>query len=228
MTSGVTVDCGAVLFDMDGVLVDSSGVVERSWRSWALRHGIAESVLMPLIHGRRALETIALVAPHLDAQAEWQVLIRQELEDTEGFRAFPGAAALAGALPADRYAIVTSAPRSIAVDRLQRGAIRVPAVMVCAEDVTRGKPAPDGYLLAAERLGVAAADCVVVEDAAPGVQAGLAAGMRVLGFTTTETAEAMRDATWVVPDISCVTAQSPMAEPPATGPVRIRLDRVVG
>ncbi len=131
-------------------------------------------------------------------------------------------------MPADRYAIVTSAPRSIAVDRLQRGAIRVPAVMVCAEDVTRGKPAPDGYLLAAEQLGVAAADCIVVEDAAPGVQAGLAAGMRVLGFTTTQPAEAMRAATWVVPDISCVTAQSPMPDRPAAGPVRIRLDRVVG
>ncbi|GHD53133.1 glycerol-3-phosphatase [Thalassobaculum fulvum] len=212
MTPAVTVDCGAVLFDMDGVLVDSSGVVERSWRSWARRHGIAESVVMPLIHGRRALETIALVAPHLDAQAEWQVLIRQELEDTEGFRAFPGAAALAGSLPLDRYAIVTSAPRSIAVDRLRRGAIRVPAVMVCAEDVSRGKPAPDGYLLAAERLGVPAGDCVVVEDAAPGVQAGLAAGMRVLGFTTTQPAEAMGAATWLVPDISCVRAGEPVAD----------------
>jgi HAD superfamily hydrolase (TIGR01509 family) len=94
--------------------------------------------------------------------------------------------------------------------------------------VARGKPAPDGYLLAAEQLGVAAADCIVVEDAAPGVQAGLAAGMRVLGFTTTQPAEAMRAATWVVPDISCVTAQSPMPDRPAAGPVRIRLDRVVG
>jgi sugar-phosphatase len=84
--------------------------------------------------------------------------------------------------------------------------------MVCAEDVSRGKPAPDGYLLAAERLGVPAGDCVVVEDAAPGVQAGLAAGMRVLGFTTTQPAEAMGAATWLVPDISCVRAGEPVAD----------------
>ena len=138
--SQVSIPCAAVLFDLDGVLVDSSAVVERSWRRWARHHRIEEAVLMGLIHGRTALDTVRLAAPRLDPRSELAALIRQELEDEEGPKSVAGVAALLGALPAARWAIVTSAPRVIAVDRLDRLRLRRPEVLICAEDVTEGKP----------------------------------------------------------------------------------------
>jgi sugar-phosphatase len=177
--------CRGVLFDMDGTLVDSRVCVERTWRAWAARHGIDYEALMQVAHGRQNHETLRLVAPHLDAPAELAVLVRAEEECQEGLSAVPGAAALLGRLPAGAWAVVTSAWRRLAEMRLRAAGLPVPPVLVTAEDVLRSKPDPEGYLAAAGRLGIAPADCVVVEDAPAGIAAGRAAGMTVVGITTT-------------------------------------------
>lgn len=200
------VECAAVLFDMDGVLVDSSPVIERSWKSWAARHNISQEKLMPLIHGRKALDTIAMVAPQLDAQAEWQVLIKQELEDPQGPSVFAGVGRLLGSLPQGRWAIVTSAPKSIALARLQGAGLPVPDVLICAQDIARGKPHPDGYLAAARALKVAPEKCVVVEDALPGIDSAHAAGMRALAVATTHAENELTMADWCLSEISRLEA----------------------
>lgn len=203
-----TIDCAALLFDMDGVLVDSSPVIERSWKSWAARHNISEAKLMPLIHGRKALDTIAMVAPQLDAMAEWQVLIRQELEDPQGPSVFDGVADLLGGLPQGRWAIVTSAPKSIALARLDGAGLPVPDVLICAEDIERGKPHPDGYLAAAKALGAPAQDCVVVEDALPGIASAHAANMHALAVATTHTPDELTEANWRIKEIADLRANA--------------------
>jgi sugar-phosphatase len=198
-------DCAALLFDMDGVLVDSSDIIERSWMAWAARHNLDKARLAHMIHGRKALHVVREIAPHLDAEAQLQILIRQEMEDAQGPLVFDGAARLLRALPRKRWAIVTSAPRAIATQRLQQGDLPIPDVLICAEDVAAGKPDPQGYLNAAQALGLAPADCVVVEDSLPGVAAGKAAGMRVLGVATTHRAEELRDADFVAPALADIS-----------------------
>jgi mannitol-1-/sugar-/sorbitol-6-phosphatase len=177
--------CRAVLFDMDGTLVDSRLCVERTWRAWAGRHGLDYGALMRVAHGRQNHETLRLVAPHLDAPAELAVLVREEEECQEGLSAVPGAAALLDRLPPEGWGVVTSAWRRLAEMRLRAAGLPVPPVLVTADDVARSKPDPEGYLAAAALLGIAPADCVVVEDAPAGIEAGRAAGMTVVGITTT-------------------------------------------
>ncbi|MFF3752425.1 HAD-IA family hydrolase [Streptomyces sp. NPDC002018] len=176
----------AVLFDLDGVLVDSSPVIDRVWRVWAERHGVPWDVVVPLLPGRRASETVALLAPQLDAVAEGAELERVQAADLAGIRACPGAVELTEELsartPALPWAIVTSGSRGTATSRLRAMGFRIPAVLVTADDVAQGKPAPEGYLSAAEQLGVPPRDCLVVEDAAVGVSAARAAGARVAGI----------------------------------------------
>ena len=196
----------ALLFDMDGVLVDSTPVVERSWRKWAKANKIDQTILMPLIHGRKALETIAQVAPHLDAYAEWQILIKQESEDTEGLRSFDGAKTLLEALNVSPllWAIVTSAPRQLAIDRLKATGLPVPPVLICAEDIDKGKPAPDGYLAAAKALDVLQNECLVIEDAPSGIEAALSAGMKALAITSTHEHNSLKKAHYCVASIEDV------------------------
>jgi sugar-phosphatase len=177
--------CKAFLFDMDGVLVDSRAVVERTWRRWAAeRHPIDLVKLLHVAHGRKARDTLLIMAPSLATDTEVAWLDATELADVEGLRVLPGAKELVAALPRDRWAIVTSCGRDLA--RLRLGSVGVPEpdVLIVAEEVKRGKPAPDGYQLGAERLGVEPRDCIVFEDAPAGVAAGKAAGARVLALTT--------------------------------------------
>jgi sugar-phosphatase len=166
--------CDAVLFDMDGTLVDSRQIVERMWLRWAREHGLAPEAVLAEAHGRRTLETMQRVAPD----------IAKALEEG-GETAIAGAAGLLRVLPADRWAVVTSAIRRIAAARLAGAGLPLPRVLVGAEDVPAGKPAPDGYLKAARALGVEPARCVVIEDTPAGVQAGRAAGAVVIGLCTT-------------------------------------------
>ena len=181
--------CDALLFDLDGVLVDSSASVERQWRRWASRHGLDGDALLKVVHGRRAADTIRDVAPELDAEREVrEVLGPAEAADTEGNTAVPGAAALNAVVPVERWAVVTSCVPDVAASRLASVGLPVPRVMVTAADVRRGKPDPEGYLLGAKRLGAAPARCLVVEDAPAGLRAGRAAGMRTLALTTTHDA----------------------------------------
>jgi len=202
-----TAECAAVLFDLDGVLVDSSAVIEASWRRWAQSRGVDEAALLPLVHGRPATETLALAAPHLAVDRELAALVRQELENEGATRPYPGAAELVGSLPAGCWAVVTSAPRVLARGRLRRLGRGLPEVLVCAEDVGAGKPSPEGFLLAAERLRVPPAQCVVVEDSLPGVAAGLAAGMRVVALATTRPPAELGAASCVAEDVAAISAR---------------------
>lgn len=174
--------CAAVLFDLDGVLVDSGSTVERSWRDWARRQGLAEEDVLRVCHGRTSAATIAAVAPHLDARAEAERLEALQATDTASLRVCPGAAAVLSALPASSWAVVTSGSRQLATSRLRGVGLPVPDVLVTADDVRHGKPDPEGYLAAAARLGLDPSRCVVVEDARPGVLAARAAGCRVVGI----------------------------------------------
>ena len=167
----------ALLFDMDGTLINSIAAAERVWAAWAERHGLDVAAFLPTIHGMRGIETIARLAlPGVDPVAEAQAILEGELADVDGVVAIDGAAAFLAALPADRWAIVTSAPRPLALRRLAAAGLPMPVVLVTAEDVRHGKPAPDCFLLAAERLGQRIEDCLVFEDAPAGIQAAEAAG----------------------------------------------------
>jgi mannitol-1-/sugar-/sorbitol-6-phosphatase len=178
--------CHAVLFDLDGVLVDSRASVERQWGRWAAEHGVDPDRIWAVMHGVRSSEVVALVAPGLDAEAEGALLDAVQAADPDGVVAVDGAATLLAALP--RWTVVTSGRRELAEARLGFAGLPAPASMVCAEDVSEGKPSPEGYLLAASRLGVAPPECVVLEDAPAGVEAAQAARMRVVGVATTHEA----------------------------------------
>ncbi len=194
----LTLECQAVLFDVDGVLVDSRAVVERIWEFWAARHGLDPRGIVQRAHGRRTIETIRALAPHLDADAEKAWLESAELQDTADLVALPGAAAVLAAVPDPRRALVTSGGRALALTRMRAAELPVPSVLVAAEDVEHGKPAPDCYALAARRVGRGASECVVVEDTPAGVAAGRAAGARVIALTTTFPASDLHEASVIV------------------------------
>lgn len=176
----------AFLFDMDGTLLSSIASAERVWTRWAARHGVEASRFLPTMHGVRAVDTIAgLEIPGVDPEAEAARLTLMEMEDLGGIEPIGGIAAFLASLPAHRWAIVTSAPRPLALRRLGAIGLAPPAVLVAAEDVDAGKPNPDPYLLAAGKLGVKAGDCLVFEDAEAGIRAGEAAGADVLVITAT-------------------------------------------
>jgi sugar-phosphatase len=186
--------CRALLFDLDGVLVDSRACIEQVWREWAAARGRDPLPFIGIAHGRRTSETVRLVAPELDAKAEAAVLDAMEAVETRGLAPFPGAAELARTLPPERWGIVTSGSRPVATLRLGTAGLAAPRVFITADDVRRGKPDPEGYLAAARRLDVPPADCVVIEDSPTGVAAGRAAGMRVVAVPTTYRAEALAEA----------------------------------
>jgi sugar-phosphatase len=173
----------AILSDLDGVLVDSHASIMRAWRSWGAVHGVEAQAIEGVQHGRPSGEVIAALAPHLDAGAESRAIDLLQAGDTDGVVALPGAHALfAGG---ESVAVVTSCTVPLATARLRAAGLPVPDVLVTPERLARGKPDPEGYLLAARELRVAPGDCIVLEDAPAGVDAGRAAGMHVVGITTT-------------------------------------------
>ena len=178
-------ECEAVLFDLDGVLVDSAACVERHWRRWAVEHHLDGDEVMRLAHGRPTIETIRLVAPHLPADAEAARLEAAQAVDISGVVEMQGAAQLVRSLPPAAWAIATSGTRDTALSRMKHTGLPLPSVLITADDIEHGKPNPESYLLAAARLAVEPARCVVVEDAPAGVRAAHAAGMRVIALTTT-------------------------------------------
>ncbi|RSD10759.1 HAD-IA family hydrolase [Amycolatopsis eburnea] len=204
-TPADALSCAAVLFDLDGVLVESGSTVERSWRAWAVDHGLDADAVVAACHGRPSAETIAAVAPHLDAAGEAAALELLQAADTSELVACPGAAEILAALPGTRHAVVTSGTRPLATARLTSVGLPVPAVLIAAGEVPRGKPAPDGYLTAAARLGFAPQTCVVVEDARPGVLAARAAGCRVIGIDGPALGDPS-DVDILVPDLAAVAA----------------------
>ena len=200
-------DCDAVLFDMDGTLVDSRHIVERMWILWATEHGLSVDAALALAHGRRTLETMELLAPHLATPEEAARLDALEAEQEGGETAMPGASDLLSALPAHRWAVVTSAARVLASRRIESVGLPGPLVLVSADDVVAGKPSPEGYLQAAARLGVDARRSVVIEDTPAGVQAGHSAGARVIGLKTTYPTLSHCDV--AVSDLRAVRAEAP-------------------
>jgi len=189
-----SIECGAVLFDLDGVLVDSTPAVARVWRGWAIEHGYDPARIVKLAHGRRAIETVELVAPHLDSAAELVELERRELDDTDGLVVFEGAARLLTALPSVCWTVVTSGTRRLATKRLRLAGLPVPGKMVSADEVRLGKPDPAPFLRGAELLGLRPRDCVVVEDAPSGVESAHRAGMTAFAIPTTYSRPELSDA----------------------------------
>jgi sugar-phosphatase len=176
----------AFLFDMDGTILTSIKAAERVWGQWAKGHGLDVDAFLPTIHGKRTEETIrALALPGVDPVREAAFITRAEIEDVAGIEAIAGAGAFLASLPRERWAIVTSAPRKLAEARIAAAGLPVPAVLVAAEDVERGKPAPDPFLLGARKLGVAPADCLVFEDTLAGLQSAASAGMASIVVTVT-------------------------------------------
>lgn len=188
------------------MLCDSNADVEAQWRRWGQRHGVAWSVLRESMHGRRSIDLIGQVAPHLDAAVEAAVIDAAQTSDTSGTVAALGATAFLAPLPLESWGIVTSAPEALARARLRAVQIPVPPVLVSAEHVAAGKPSPEGYRLAARLLEVEPARCLVVEDAPAGVAAGRSAGASVLALETTHAKADLGAADVVVADLGAVRA----------------------
>jgi sugar-phosphatase len=187
----------AILFDMDGTLVDSSACVEYMWGTWGERHGIALADILAISHGRMTKDTIREIAPHLDAEAEAAALDAAAVTRGDGIVALAGARELVATLRPEEWAVATSAPRALAEARLRFAGLPLPEVLVANEDVRAGKPDPDGFLKAAARLGVDPRDCTVIEDTPAGVLAARAAGMPVLAVGTTFPESELLGAVWV-------------------------------
>jgi sugar-phosphatase len=198
VTSTRSLRCKAILFDLDGVLVNSAELVERTWRGWAARHQLDAERVIAVAHGRRTVETVRILAPHLMVDAEVAALESGEAVTSDGIYEIPGAREMLEMLPPDRWAIVTSGIRAIAEFRIRHTGLPMPSVMICAEDLSRGKPDPEGYLTAGLRLGRASKDCVVIEDAPAGIEAAHNAGMRVIAIAATYPADQLRAADLVV------------------------------
>lgn len=174
----------AFLFDMDGTLTNSVAAAERVWSQWAEGKGLNVADFLPTIHGVRCIDTLRrLNLPGVDPEREADLLAQAEIDDVEGVVSIEGAARFLAALPAQRWAVVTSAPRLLAERRILAAGLPLPQIMVSAEDVEHGKPAPDCFLLAARKLGVKPEECLVFEDAPAGIAAAEAAGAKVMVIT---------------------------------------------
>jgi sugar-phosphatase len=193
-----------VLFDLDGVLVDSTPAVARVWAGWAREHGFDPDEVTRSAHGKPSIATIRELLPDADHEAENREVERREIEDVEGVVPLPGAMELLQAIPLERWAIVTSCTRVLAGVRIGAAGLPKPKHLVTSTDVLRGKPDPEPYLKGAQILGVAAKDCLVLEDAPAGIRAGKAAGARVLALRTTASDAELREggADWIVDDCS--------------------------
>lgn len=200
-------ECSAILFDLDGVLVDSTRSVARQWRLWGKENHVDPDKVVGIAHGRRTIETVRLVAPHLDAEAEVKKIEAREAADTDGVAVMPGASALLSSIADDRWCVVTSGTRYLATSRLRVGGLPMPGVLISADDVTEGKPHPEPYLMGAKRLGMNPAECVVVEDAPAGLQAAHAAGMRVIGMASTYSAQELAAANAVILELAQLQVQ---------------------
>jgi len=204
------IQCRGVLFDLDGVLVDSTPAVARVWTIWAKKHGFVPDEVVRQAHGRPSLTTIRELLPHADHAAENREVERGEIEDTEGVIPLPGALELLQALPQDRWAIATSCTRALAEVRIRAAGLPFPEHLVTSTDVQHGKPNPEPYIKAAKTLSLSPADCIVVEDAPAGIRAGKAAGARALALrTTAPDAELTQSgADWIANDLASLRLNS--------------------
>ena len=201
----VEISCSGLLFDLDGVLVDSTPAVARVWSKWAIAHGFDPEETVRKAHGRPSLSTVKELLPNSpDPVAENEPILRGELEDTEGVVPLPGVRQLLDSIPNGRWALVTSCAKPLAHVRLKAAGIPVPQKMITSDDVHQGKPDPEPYLKGAALLGLPASECVVFEDAPAGIRAGKAAGARVIALPTTEDENGLKaaGADWILPGYS--------------------------
>ena len=203
-----TIRCSGLLFDMDGVLLDSTPAVARVWHGWAVEHGFDPETVVHLAHGRPSRTTIRELLPNADIDREDREVERREMEDLDGVVLLPGARQLLNALPPDRWTIATSCTRPLAEVRLRAAGLPIPKTLITSNDVKIGKPDPEPYLKAAAKLGFDASDCVVLEDAPAGVRAGKAAGAKVIAFLTTMNRRILEEAgaDWIVQNCADIAA----------------------
>jgi sugar-phosphatase len=196
----IQIECAALLFDLDGVLINSTPAVERVWRRWAIEHGFNPNDVVARAHGRPSLMTVSEFLPDADHEAENREVERREIADLEGVLPLPGALDLLAGLPPDRWTIVTSCTRALAEVRIRAAGLPLPKKMITSNDITHGKPHPEPYLKGASVLGFPPTECVVVEDVPAGVCAGKDAGAKVIALKTTVQESALREAgaDWVL------------------------------
>ena len=205
-----SIRCRGVLFDLDGVLVDSTPAVARVWAWWARKNGFKDpDEIVRLAHGRPSIESIRELLPHADCGAESREVERREIEDTDGVIPLPGTLELVQAMPPEKWAIVTSCTRRLAEVRIAAAGLPKPRYMVTSTDITNGKPHPEPYLKGAKILGAPSAECVVIEDAPAGIRAGKAAGAHVVALRTTANDAELREAgaEWIVNDCADLSVE---------------------
>jgi sugar-phosphatase len=198
LTGPVRVTAKGILFDMDGVLISSIGAAVRCWKRWAKRYGVPNAEEFEIPHGVRSIDLVKMLRPDIDPQEGLRSIEDMEVEDVADLQVLPGVKVLLESLPAERWAIVTSATRRLLLARLKAAGLPVPERIISAEMVERGKPDPEPYRRGAELLGFRPEECVVVEDAPSGVGAGKVAGCRVLAVLGTHAAAELVGADWVV------------------------------
>lgn len=205
------VRCAALLFDLDGVLINSTPAVARVWHRWAVEHGFDPEEVVPRAHGRPSLTTVREYLPHADHEAENREVERREIEDLEGVVPLPGALDLLASLPPDRWTIVTSCTRKLAEVRIKAAGLPVPEKFISSNDISNGKPHPEPYLKGAAVLGFPPTECVVLEDVPAGVKAAKGAGARVIAFTTTVQSPVLQEAgaDWILRGCADVQLMAP-------------------
>jgi sugar-phosphatase len=206
----ISVETKGLLFDMDGVLIQSIGSVVRCWQQWCKLYGLPDAENFQVQHGTRAIDIVRMLKPEFDeAQVAEGLRAIEDLEadDTGDIIVLPGVRELLAQLPPERWAIVTSCTRRLLVARLAAAGLPVPERLISGDMVVRGKPDPEPYRRGAEVLGLAPSECVVVEDAPSGIGAGIAAGCRVLGVLGTHELNELEGATWVTKSLEKVTVQ---------------------
>ncbi|MGA7291455.1 MAG: HAD family hydrolase [Terriglobales bacterium] len=202
--------CNALLFDLDGVLIDSTPAVARVWHRWALEHGLDPDSVVQMAHGRPSRTTIRELLPNSDVALEDREVERREIEDLDGVVLLPGARQLLSALPPNRWTIATSCTRPLAEVRLRAAGLPIPETMITSSDVKIGKPDPEPYQKAAAKLGFPASECIVVEDAPAGVHAGKGAGARVIALLTTMPRAKLENAApdWIVQNCADISVST--------------------
>jgi mannitol-1-/sugar-/sorbitol-6-phosphatase len=210
----ITIRCRALVFDLDGVLIDSTPAVARVWHRWAVEHGFDPVKVVKMAHGRPSRVTIHDLLPNADIAVENREVERREIEDLEGVVPLPGTRQLLDSLPPDRWTIATSGTRPLAEVRLRATGLPIPKTMITSNDVQLGKPEPEPYLKAAAILGFQASESVVVEDAPAGVRSGKAAGARVIAFTTTMARQELEEAgaNWILRNCADISARQENGE----------------
>jgi len=196
-----------MLFDLDGVLVDSTPAISRVWTKWCLARGFDPEKTVREAHGRPSIDTIRELLPNADHEAENRVIELGEIEDLDGVVLLPGALGLVTSLPPDCWTIVTSCTKQLAEVRIRAAGLPIPPTLVTSSDITNGKPDPEPYLKGAAALGFPPADCLVVEDVPAGIRSGKAAGARVIAVRTTapDCELTASGADWIIDDCRGIT-----------------------